>query len=304
MCSACFENSVVLSSMKKFALIALVVLVVALGGVYLYLDTIVESAIERSSQEALGVNTAVDAATLNLWTGALGMNRFTVQNPSDTAEDVSYFLTLDEGNVQIPRSVLWRDTVRVPEITLADLTVNLNQQGLSSNYEIILQHLSDYLAAGDPSAGPTMSVDDMYLRNITVNLSVSAEALNLSEVATLQATIPALHLQDVGGEESGVSPARLAGIVVVAVLQAVAESEQGLPPVIRDLLLARLDTVPRVPVQVEGEVAWSGAEDVQADIEAALRERADELLDQGERIRDRVHGLLGRDTTDANTQRP
>lgn len=249
--------------MKKVAITLLVVLVVALGGAYLYLDRIVESVIERSSQDALGVETTVDAATLSLWTGTLGMNRFAARNPTDTAEDQPYFLTLDDGQVRIPRSVLWRDTVNVPDVTLANLTVNLRQEGLSSNYQPILQHFNERLADSDPSAGPTMIVDDLYLRDITVNLSVSAAALSRPEAAALQVTVPALHLEDVGREDGGVSPDRLAGLVVVTVLQAVAEAEGVLPPV--------------------------------------LRERADEILDQGETLRDRVldraRDLLGQDTT-------
>jgi hypothetical protein len=287
--------------MKKVAITLLVVLVVALGGAYLYLDRIVESVIERSSQDALGVETTVDAATLSLWTGTLGMNRFAARNPAGTAEDQPYFLTLDDGQVRIPRSVLWRDTVNVPDVTLANLTVNLRQEGLSSNYQPILQHLNERLADSDPSAGPTMIVDNLYLRDITVNLSVSAAALSRLEAAALQVTVPALHLEDVGREDGGVSPDRLAGLVVVTVLQAVAEAEGVLPTVLREILLARLDALPRVPVQVEGDIAWSGAEDVKMDIEAALREQADEILDQGETLRDRVldraRDLLGQDTT-------
>lgn len=269
--------------MKKMVVALLLVLVAALVGVYVYLDYIVESAIERSSEQALGVETQVDAATLNLWTGQLGMNRYIVQNPPGTAE-ADHFLSLQEGQIHIPLAVLWRDTVRVPRITLDDLTINLEQRGLDANYQPILSHLNEFMASEEPRVGPALIVDSLRLRNATVNLLIAPD------VANLKATVPAIHLQDVGAETGGVSLERLTALVITAVLQAVIASEGVLPAPIRQVLLAHLDRLPDATIRVEGEVAWSGTDELKERTKEALKEKGKKLLD-------RARDIFGRDTT-------
>lgn len=282
--------------MKKVALALLVVLLALLVGAYFYLNRIVESAIERGSEQALGVDTHVEAAALDLWTGQLGMDRFTAQNPPGTSR-AAHFVSLQAGWVQVPLSALWRDTIRVPQITLDGLAFNLAQRGLRSNYQPILQHLDAFVASQDPTAGPTLLVDELRIREATVRLAVSAEVVNVPDIANIQATVPALRLENVGAEEGGVSIAHLTALVITSVLRTIAASEEALPEVIRQLLLAHLETLPGVPVQIEGDVAWSGTE-LGQDMEAALREQAEEVLQEGEALRNRVQDLLGRDTTD------
>lgn len=275
--------------MRKGIIAVLLVLIAVLVGAYFYLDRVIASAIERSAQEALGVDTHVEAASLGLWTGVLDVHQFTAQNPPGMTDAEPYFLAMQEGRFRMPLTVLWRDTVHVPEITLTGLVFNLEQEGPASNYRSILQHLDAHLAA-DPEAGPALFVDDLHLRNVTVNLSVSADVADLPDVATLQATVPALHLQDVGDEENGASPAHLTALVVTSVLQAVAESEQALPAVIRQPLLALLEDLPRVPVQIEGEIAWTGTD--------ALRRQVEGLLEEGADLLDRNRNVLAPDTTE------
>lgn len=280
--------------MKKIGIGLLVVVLLVLGGLYLYLDRLVESAIERSSQQATGVNTDVEAATFDLWTGELEMDAFTVQNPSGTFEG-PFFLSLGEGQVQTPFAALWRDTVAVPRVTLADLTVNLEQRGLRSNYQIILNNLNEFVAAEEPEAGPTLVVDDLVIRNTTVDLYVAPEVADLPPVADLTATIPVLRVQNVGGAE-GMSPADLTAFVITTVLRAVLESEVSLPSVVHDVLQTQLEGLPDVPVQVEGPVEVTGAEDV--------RQRAEEAKEQAEGLLDRARDLFEEDTSDGDTQRP
>lgn len=276
--------------MKKMAIALLAVLVVALVGTYFYLDHIVESAIERSSEQAFGVETRVDAATLNLWAGRLGMNRYTVQNPSATSE-TEHFLSLQEGQIHVPLTALWRDTVHVPQITLDSLTLNLEQRGLNSNYQPILDHFSEFMASDEPRVGPALIVDSMRIRNATVTLLITSEVAGLSDMADLRATIPELHLQDVGAERGGVSLERLTGIVIAAILQAVITSEGVLPEPIRRILIVHLNQLPDATIHVEGDIEWSGTDNLRQRAEEALRKKGNELLD-------RARNFFNRDTTE------
>ena len=78
--------------MKKVVLFLGAFLVIAVVGVYLSLGSIVKTAVQKGGTHALGVETTLSSASVNLFGGDLGLNELAVRNPPGFEEE--YFLQM------------------------------------------------------------------------------------------------------------------------------------------------------------------------------------------------------------------
>ena len=117
--------------------LALVLLVVLVGGVWLYSNQIVGKAIERGGTYALGVDTEVGFVRLRLLLGDFAINWLRVDNPPGF--DEPSFLTLRRGYVDVEMDTLRRPVVTIPLFTLEGIELALErsreQNALVRRYE-------------------------------------------------------------------------------------------------------------------------------------------------------------------------
>jgi hypothetical protein len=124
---------------KKIALAAVVLLIVGLTVAYVARNTLVEKAVEAGSTYALGVETDLGSASLEIGGGSLEMNNLRVGNPKGFTSD--YFLTLRHGMFDVDAGSVLDKEVVVDSFIIEGVTLNLEQIDRNGNYQVLLDHI-------------------------------------------------------------------------------------------------------------------------------------------------------------------
>lgn len=253
--------------MKK-VLIALVLLVVlAVGGISLYVNEIIGTAIERAGTYAMGVDTRVGFVRLRLTRADFRMNRFRIGNPAGF--DEPSFLTLGSATIDVDPGTLRKPVIVIPEIRLDDIDVALERKGNKTNYGVILNNVGRFergkpAGKAPPAEAPASQKRFIVNRILITNVDAYVEWSKLAADQTgLKVRIPEIELKNVGAENAeGVAMAELSNIVLKAILGSVARYGGDLPGAILGSLNGGLQGVERVPGVVVSGLGGSAAEKV------------------------------------------
>lgn len=168
--------------MKKllFRLVALVVLLalLALGAAFLFIDPIVKTAVERGSTYATGVPVTLDDADVRLTGGALELGRLNVSNPDGFT--TPHFLKLGRAYAKWDTGTVFSDRLRMNELTIDGIDVNLEKAAGGSNWGAILANLEKVSGGKEkPSGEPapegsrkSLQIDRIELRNVKLSLTL------------------------------------------------------------------------------------------------------------------------------------
>ncbi|HAI28441.1 MAG TPA: hypothetical protein DCM48_02580, partial [Thalassospira sp.] len=136
-------------------------------------------------------------------------------------------------------STLTSDTIRIIEVVVDQPSViyelgngSSNIATIQRNVEAFVQRVSgptgaggaDGATSGDDAAGGTkIIIDNVYVRNGDVGVSAG-----FLQGKKLSASLPEIHLTDVGKEEGGATPAQVAGEILTAINTAVFKAVSSL----------------------------------------------------------------------------
>ena len=196
-----------------------VVVVAAVAAVWLVsssLDSLVRAAVEKYGSEITRTEVRLDVAVISATSGEGVLRGLKMGNPKGFKSDSAF--RLGEVRVRIDIDSLGRDTVVIKEvvITAPEITYELGPNG--SNIDAIRRNVESYMGAGagqargGDAAGTKLVIEDLYIRGGKV--AVSATAL---EGRTLSATLPDIHLTDIGRDTGGATPAEVLDRVIGAV---------------------------------------------------------------------------------------
>ncbi|HEX5132156.1 MAG TPA: AsmA family protein [Candidatus Krumholzibacteria bacterium] len=226
--------------MKRPLIIGGVVLLLGIVGigVYLYnnINPIVKSAIEKNGSAILGTDVSVGSVSISLKSGRGTIRDIRVKNPEGF--DSGDVFTLDEITVDIHVASLNKDPIVIDEIRIAAPNANvvLDEQG-RSNIAVIKAAADRYQAAS--AKHPAGKQDAGYEKRFRIEKfsfeegHVTADATALGK-GTIEATLPPLHLTEVGGP-AGDAPDAIGKTVTRAFLGAVSISLKSGRGTIRDI---------------------------------------------------------------------
>ena len=269
----------------KFLIFLLILVVIAGGVAYFYVDSIAEKAIERGGEMALGVPTELDKVHVSLWGGEASLRGLRVANPAGFQERT--FLNLGQGEAAVSIGSLMSDTVRLPRIRLRDITINLEQQGKKNNVQPLLARAKSMAgdkqpAAGQAEAGKKFIVEYFTLDNVEVNAAL--EMLGQSSNVTMK--LPKIELRNLGDQENGLTMPELVQKVVQAVLAAAQNSSGQFSPALQRLLAGELGDLDAIKSQVVGkaraqvEGAIEGLKKkVPADLPEGVNKEVEKMMD-------------------------
>jgi len=291
-----------LKALLAVVAVVVLVLVLAVVGVFVYINTIAKTAIERGGTYATGVPTTVDAVSIGVFSGEAGINGFNVANPDGYSRPS--FFSLGDADVAVNLGSLRSDTIVVPYIRLDEVGMSLlrNDDG-KFNYQVILDNLSRLSSSGGDGQAPPPDAEDQggstrYIVNeITItNVNVVAEALGRE----VDATIPEIKLTDVGSDtENGVLLSQLQGVIIKAIMEAVVKSNIDLPGELKSALQGGLAAVPQI-TDIGAEQIGRVTDQVTKQLEGVPGgERAREAVEgAGQRVQDAA-GDAGKQAEDA-----
>jgi uncharacterized protein involved in outer membrane biogenesis len=214
--------------MKRALLIGggVIVAIVIAVAYYLYssLDSIVAAAIEKYGSQYTGTQVHVDGVDLDLTSGKGAITGFSVANPAGFAtpkaiEVGKIALAVDIGSVTGNPIVVKEIRVDKPKVTY-----EIGPDG--NNIDAIAKHVESQTGSGgggsagkgssEGGGGTKLVIDDLYVNGGEVG--VSATAL---KGKTMSADLGDVHLENIGKDEGGASPGKVAGIITASLVKMV-----------------------------------------------------------------------------------
>ncbi|ORJ57550.1 hypothetical protein [Geothermobacter hydrogeniphilus] len=283
-------------------LVALLVVVVAVfAGVLFYVDTIAKKAIEYGGSQALGVPTSLQQIHISLFGGEASLTGLKVANPPGFSGD--QFLSLGSGEVAVSLGSLTGDTIRIPKVRLADIVVNLEQDGKKNNIQPLLRNAK--AASGGASSGrkaPAASegsgkkfiVDRFTIENVRVTAHLAA----LGQSSKINLVLPKIELKNLGADKGGMPMEEMIQKVVQAILDAAANSSGSLSPMLSNLLkgeLKGLDTIRTEVIGKAGVEVEKAAAKVQEQLDKVQLPAgdSDKVQQEADKVLKGVKGLFG-----------
>jgi hypothetical protein len=241
--------------LKWIVLVIVVIIVLAIGGVWLTLDGIVRSEVESQATNSLNLQTTLASANVSIFGGSLALNDLQIASPEGFG--AQRMLTLGGAKVGVSISQLRADPIGIDQITIDKPVLVIEQAGGKFNFHVLMDKPSKQSSdAGQPNDGKRQAgepirviVHDLTVNNPKVVIHPGIPGLK-NEISL---NLPSIHLQDIGtgeGNKNGVAIKQVVMQVVTAMVQKAAESD-ALPPEVKQLLSLNVD---QIRAQLQGEL--------------------------------------------------
>jgi len=209
--------------MKKWIFIGLGVIVVIIAAVVIIglsnIGPIIKHAVNTYGPKITKTQLSVDDVGVSIFSAEANIKKFFLGNPqgfkSSSAMKVgSIFVDVDEGSLKGDTIVIDSIEVKGPEITY-------EKKGKTDNFKQILNNVtksassekSSKKEAEEQGAGKKLIIRNFVVKNGMINLSMSAYGIAEKDFT---ATLPDIHLKDIGEKKNGATPAEVFKEVLAA----------------------------------------------------------------------------------------
>ena len=212
-------------------------------------------------------------------------------------------MQLGQGGVAVSLGSLMADTIKIPQVKLTNIRINLEQVGKKNNIDPILARAKSLSGKSGKSAAPPADkagkkfvVEYFLLDDVQVNASLDL----LGQATAVNLVLPKIELRNLGAKEQGLPMSELIQKVVQAVLSAAQKSSGQLSPALAKLLAGELGGLDSIKTEVIGQAkaqVEKKVEDLQKKIKeqvpVGLSPEIDKAVD--EKAGNLLKGLLGGD---------
>ncbi len=209
---------------KKIFLTLIALVIVGLAVVYFVRNILVEKAVESGGSYALGVETDLGSARLDIGGGGLGLSDLEVQNPEGFKAD--NILSLRHGALTVQTGSLLDEEVVVDSLVIEGVRLNLEQIDSKGNYRVLLDHIKQV------DAGSTESDSDRRIRIGLValrDIEVSGSLSLMKKEYSKSYSVDNFELHNVGGN-TGASTGKIIAHIVQAILTRSVAAANGVLP--------------------------------------------------------------------------
>jgi len=212
---------------------AIVVLpVIIILAVALFGGNMIKAGVEIGASTALDVPVTLDEASLSLFAGKLELEDLQVNNPPGF--DHEKLLTMGLVHVNVALTSLTSDTVEIQDVILDEVTLVIEQKGLKTNLQTIL----DSLPEAEPEQEPAEPVKDeekpakklkianLEIKNVHVKVNLLPIPGRLDEVTF---NLSPIVMTDLGSDDK-MTIAKLTAKILMAIAKGVAKQGTDLLP--------------------------------------------------------------------------
>ncbi|MBL4720979.1 MAG: hypothetical protein JKY20_07605 [Alphaproteobacteria bacterium] len=214
--------------MKKLLVIVGVLVVIAVGATVLLfagLDDLVKTAVEKGGSEATQVKVTLVEASVKPTEGSATLTGLVVGNPDGFKTDNAF--SLGEISVKIDPASVTQNPIIIKEVIINKPVITYELGSGGSNIDAIKKNVERLAGSGGGSSGdgdgPKVIIEHLYVRGGAVN--VSATALGGK---TLSASLPEIHLTDIGKDNGGADANEVASKIMAALTDSVGGFVSGL----------------------------------------------------------------------------
>jgi hypothetical protein len=215
---------------KRLIILVVVLVLVAVGGLYFGLNAIVKSAVEKEGTEQLKVQTTLGGVSLDLFNGSVGMDSFALGSPSGFTAPQMFAVnktSFDSGGI----SNLRGDPIHVASIAIEGPVLVIEQSGTTLNFKKLIDGLpsSPSTKSPTPSTPPPASetketrfkIDSLKITNAEVKIQSDIPGLT----KPLDLKIPDCSMDNIGNENgNGIA---LKDLIVTVITKMVAEASHN-----------------------------------------------------------------------------
>ncbi|MDG2477238.1 MAG: hypothetical protein P8M32_04990 [Phycisphaerales bacterium] len=184
---------------RRISLIAVVVVVVLVVGIYLAIDVIARNIIDSEGTSVLGVSTTIESVHLGVFTQDTTLGGLTIANPKGYARP--NFIEVKSAEVKASVGVMLSSDIDIPLVHITGLVVDLEQVNQKLNASEIVDNVAANTASSDDTAKPiSFNVKTLIIEDI--QLTASGSIVNLAG-GHLDTKIPRLELHNLGTKTDG-----------------------------------------------------------------------------------------------------
>jgi len=217
-------------AIKSIIIIVLVLVVLVVMLINLFGDRALKAGIEAAATKALGVDVTIGDLSLSLLAGNLELKDLVIDNPP--GYEHPEMLNFGRAHINVSVSSLLSDTVEIKQMQFEDITMVIEQKGLTNNLKEVLNALpSGQTAPKDTTDKPAAEGKKLHIDSLDIsNVAVKAKLLPIPGKAdTLTLKVAPIKMTDLGSDNK-LSTAKLAGKILAAIAAGVAKQGSELLP--------------------------------------------------------------------------
>src|SRR5688572_20228202 len=265
-------------------LILLLLIVGGLALLYINLNSIVRSTVEKQSQVALNVPTSLGGANVSIFGGKVNLSNFNVGSPEGFV--APEMLSLGGIDVAVKLTELRNDPIHVASINVSNPKLVLEQKGMSFN----VRKFVEQLPPGEEDPTPpgeeepiNLIIDDLKITGAQVVFRPDAGALsavpglgqsiNLKQEYILN--IPPIEMKNIGTGEGASNGAAIKDVTTMIVTQMASKAAESndLPPELRQILSGDLSQLADMAKERLGAEARKHIDQAKAEIQKNITEK-------------------------------
>lgn len=190
----------------------LAVIFIAAATVVMFMENIVQTAVNKYGSEIVGTEVALQGFSLNPFQGTASIQGFTVANPKNYQSP--YLFNLGGISVKINTKSVLTDTIIIDDITVSKPVItyemlSLNQNNIKQIQENVAKNTAPAVAQEEKAAKAEEKSSSAPAKKVIIRKITIAEG-ELQAVTALQSNeskinvkLPAIVLTDIGADKSG-----------------------------------------------------------------------------------------------------
>ena len=205
---------------KKTLISVVFLLLLAGGGLFFYLDSIVKSGIEVVGSNLLGTEVTVDSVSLSPLSGQGSISGLRVENPEGF--ESQYAFELDSVLVSIDVNSVFTDAAEIESIVIMQPVITYETKIASDNIRTLLVKLDE----GDAPSSDPETEDDSAQQIIIREFRMVGSQLNfVSALVSAPITLADIEIRDIGAEGGSASAANAVRVVLQELVASILNSD-------------------------------------------------------------------------------
>ena len=205
---------------KKTLISVVFLLLLAGGGLFFYLDSIVKSGIEVVGSNLLGTAVTVDSVSLSPLSGQGSISGLRVENPEGF--ESQYAFELDSVLVSIDVNSVFTDAAEIESIVIMQPVITYETKIASDNIRTLLDNLDE----GDAPSSDPETEDDSAQQIVIREFRMVGSQLNfVSALVSAPITLADIEIRDIGAEGGSASAANAVRVVLQELVASILNSD-------------------------------------------------------------------------------
>ena len=232
---------------KKILISVVFLLLLAGGGLFFYLDSIVKTGIEVVGSSVLGTAVTVDSVSISPLNGQGSISGLRVENPEGF--ESQYAFELDSVLVSIDVSSVFTDAAEIESIVIMQPIITYETKITSDNIRTLLDNLDE----GDAASSDSESAEDSGQQIVIREFRMVDSQLNfVSALVSAPITLADIEIRDIGAEGGSSSAANAVRVVLQELVASILSSDLPSLDGLRESVEGRIqDGAQRVEEAVE-----------------------------------------------------